>query len=453
MHKVYISEFIKQVQSKGNHKVQCSKFKVQSKSNMRELIKEIWSTSKRNKLRTSLTGFAVAWGIFMLIFLLGAGNGLINAQLQQSTRFLANSMRVFPGETSKAYKGLKEGRSITLNDRDILISNETYGQYVDDVGGRLEQYNVNINYGDNYVASQSLVGVAPTHPKIDKTELIAGRFINEIDMKDQRKNVVLSRSQAKELSKDYRSLVGKNVKISNLNFQVVGIYKDDESRNNTEAFIAYSTIKTIYAKGDDAGSLEFTIKNLKTQEDNEQFEKNYRASINNNHQAAPDDDRTIWLWNRYMDNIQMNQGIAIMQTALWIVGLFTLLSGIVGVSNIMLITVKERTREFGVRKAIGAKPWSILKLIITESIIITSFFGYIGMVCGVAANEIMDATIGHTTVDTGLFKAAMFVNPTVGLGTCIGATIAIVIAGTIAGLIPAIKAARIRPIEALKAEE
>lgn len=419
---------------------------------MRELIKEIWSTSKRNKLRTSLTGFAVAWGIFMLIFLLGAGNGLINAQLQQSTRFLANSMRVFPGETSKAYKGLKEGRSITLNDKDILISNKTYDQYVDDVGGRLEQYNVNINYGDNYVASQSLVGVAPTHPKIDKTELIAGRFINEIDMKEQRKNVVLSRSQAKELCKDYRSLVGKNVKISNLNFQVVGIYKDDESRNNTEAFIAYSTIKTIYAKGDDAGSLEFTIKNLKTKEDNKQFEKNYRASINNNHQAAPDDERTIWLWNRYMDNIQMNQGIAIMQTALWIVGLFTLLSGIVGVSNIMLITVKERTREFGVRKAIGAKPWSILKLIITESIIITSFFGYIGMVCGVAANEIMDATIGHTTIDTGLFKAAMFVNPTVGIGTCIGATITIVIAGTIAGLIPAIKAARIRPIEALRAE-
>ena len=416
------------------------------------LLSEVWSTSKRNKLRTSLTGFAVAWGIFMLIFLLGAGNGLINAQLQQSTRFLANSMRVFPGETSKAYKGLKEGRSITLNDRDILISNETYGQYVDDVGGRLEQYNVNINYGDNYVASQSLVGVAPTHPKIDKTEMIAGRFINEIDMKEQRKNVVLSRSQAKELCKDYRSLVGKNVKISNLNFQVVGIYKDDESRNNTEAFIAYSTIKTIYAKGDDAGSLEFTIKNLKTREDNKQFEKNYRASINNNHQAAPDDERTIWLWNRYMDNIQMNQGIAIMQTALWIVGLFTLLSGIVGVSNIMLITVKERTREFGVRKAIGAKPWSILKLIITESIIITSFFGYIGMVCGVAANEIMDATIGHTTIDTGLFKAAMFVNPTVGIGTCIGATITIVIAGTIAGLIPAIKAARIRPIEALRAE-
>ena len=431
---------------------------------MRELIKEIWSTSKRNKLRTSLTGFAVAWGIFMLIFLLGAGNGLINAQLQQQERFLANSMLVFGGETSKAYNGLKEGRPITLNDKDLLITNHTFGHLVGDVGGQLEQYGINIAYGDNYVSSQSLVGVYPTHTKIDKTEMLAGRFINDIDLKERRKVVVLSRGQAKELVKDYRALVGKNVKIGELAFKVVGIYKDDESRQNNDAFTAFSTVKTIYAKGDEAGIIEFTFKNFGTNADlhelrkadgkeaNRAFEKNYRASLNNNHQAAPDDERTIWIWNRFMDNIEMNEGIAIIQMALWIVGLFTLLSGIVGVSNIMLITVKERTREFGVRKAIGAKPWSILKLIITESIIITSFFGYIGMVCGVAANEIMDATIGHTTVDTGLFKAAMFVNPTVGISTCIGATITIVIAGTIAGLIPAIKAARIRPIEALRAE-
>ena len=419
---------------------------------MRELIKEIWSTSKRNKLRTSLTGFAVAWGIFMLIFLLGAGNGLINAQLQQSDRFLANSMMVFGGETSKAYNGLKEGRPIELNDKDMLITDKTFGHLVGDVGGQLEQNGVNITYGDNYVASQTLNGVYPSHTKIDKTEMLAGRFINEIDLEQRRKVIVLSKGQAKELVKDYRALIEKNVKIDDLSFKVVGIYKDDESRNNNEAFAAFSTVKTIYAKGDKAGNIEFTLKNLKTEEENRVFEKNYRAGINSNHKAAPDDERSIWLWNRYMDNIQMNQGIAIIQTALWIVGLFTLLSGIVGVSNIMLITVKERTREFGVRKAIGAKPWSILKLIITESIIITSFFGYIGMVCGIAANEIMDATIGQTTVDTGLFKAAMFVNPTVGIGTCIGATITIVIAGTIAGLIPAVKAARIRPIEALRAE-
>lgn len=416
------------------------------------LLSEIWSTSKRNKLRTSLTGFAVAWGIFMLIFLLGAGNGLINAQLQQSDRFLANSMVVYGQNTSKAYNGLKEGRPIDLNDKDMLITDHVYAHQVGDVGGQLQQYSVNINYGDNYIADQTLTGVYPSHTKINKIEMLKGRFINQIDMQQRRKVVVMSRSQAKELVKDYRLLVGKNVKLGDLSFKVVGIYKDDETRQNNEAFTSFYTVKTIYAKGDKAGDIEFTLKNMKSEEDNQAFEKNYRASINKNHQVAPDDERSLWLWNRYLDNIQMNQGIAIIQSALWIIGLFTLLSGIVGVSNIMLITVKERTREFGVRKAIGAKPWSILKLIITESIIITSFFGYIGMVCGVAANELMDKTIGHTTVDTGLFKAAMFVNPTVGIGTCIGATITIVIAGTIAGLIPAIKAAKIRPIEALRAE-
>ena len=148
----------------------------------------------------------------------------------------------------------------------------------------------------------------------------------------------------------------------------------------------------------------------------------------------------------------METGIGIIRTFLWVVGLFTLLSGLVGVSNIMLITVKERTHEFGIRKAIGAKPWSILKLIITESVIITTLFGYIGMILGVMANEYMDATIGHDTIDTGLFRATMFLNPTVGLDVCIEATLVMIIAGTIAGLIPAYKASRIRPIEALRAD-
>ena len=148
----------------------------------------------------------------------------------------------------------------------------------------------------------------------------------------------------------------------------------------------------------------------------------------------------------------MQTGIGIIRTGLWIIGLFTLLSGVVGVSNIMLITVKERTREFGVRKAIGAKPWQILKLIITESIITTAIFGYFGMLCGIAANEYMNATIGNEVVDTGIFQATMFLDPTVGLDVCINATLVIILAGTVAGLIPAIKAAKVRPIEALRAE-
>ena len=158
------------------------------------------------------------------------------------------------------------------------------------------------------------------------------------------------------------------------------------------------------------------------------------------------------MWNRFTQSLQMETGMSVIRKALWIIGLFTLLSGIVGVSNIMLITVKERTREFGIRKAIGAKPASILRLIIIESIIITTFFGYVGMVLGIAANQYMDATIGHMKVDSGLFQATMFLKPRVRLDGCIEATLTLIIAGTLAGFIPARKASRIRPIEALKAE-
>ncbi|MBR6853294.1 MAG: FtsX-like permease family protein, partial [Prevotella sp.] len=164
------------------------------------------------------------------------------------------------------------------------------------------------------------------------------------------------------------------------------------------------------------------------------------------------DERAVWIWNNYTQSIQMNKGIAIIHTFLWVIGLFTLLSGIVGVSNIMLITVKERTHEFGIRKAIGAKPWSILRLIIVESVIITTIFGYVGMLFGVFANEYMDATLGHEVTDLGVEKITLFVDPTVGLDVCIEATLVMVIAGTIAGLIPAYKASRIRPIEALRAD-
>ena len=416
------------------------------------LLSEIWSTSKRNKLRTSLTGFAVAWGIFMLIFLLGAGNGLINAQLQQSDRFLANSMVVYGQNTSKAYNGLKEGRPIDLNDKDMLITDHVYAHQVGDVGGQLQQYSVNINYGDNYIAAQTLTGVYPSHTKINKIEMLKGRFINQIDMQQRRKVVVMSRSQAKELVKDYRLLVGKNVKLGDLSFKVVGIYKDDETRQNNEAFTSFYTVKTIYAKGDKAGDIEFTLKNMKSVEDNRAFEKNYRASINKNHQAAPDDERSLWLWNRYLDNIQMNQGIAIIQSALWIIGLFTLLSGIVGVSNIMLISVRERTHEFGIRKAIGAKPSKIMSLIISESVVVTTVFGYIGMVAGMLACEVLDKTVGQSSLDVMGETISFLKNISVGLDVALEATVLLIIVGTIAGLIPARKAAKVRPIEALRAE-
>ncbi|MBQ8713432.1 MAG: ABC transporter permease [Bacteroidaceae bacterium] len=416
-----------------------------------ELLNEIWQTARRNKLRTTLTGFAVAWGIFMLIVLLGAGNGLINAQLQQSARFLSNSMVVFGGRTSKAYHGLEEGRNIRLQERDIATTSKEFQNHIDEVGANYSTSGIVAN-GQEYISTE-ISGVYPNHTKIDKTEMLYGRFVNDIDIREKRKVLVLSNKQAKELApRDYPALLGHNVKVGNIMFKVVGIYKDEES-GQSEAFAPYSTIKSIYgANTDNAGNIEFTFHGLPTEQANEQFEKTYRQRLNANHEAHPDDESAVWLWNRFTQNLQMDTGIGIIRTALWIVGLFTLLSGIVGVSNIMLITVKERTHEFGIRKAIGAKPWSILRLIIVESVIITTFFGYVGMVLGIAANEYMDATLGHDVIDTGLFQATMFVDPTVGLDVCIEATMVMVIAGTIAGLIPAYKASRIRPIEALRAE-
>ena len=379
---------------------------------MIELFSEIWQTARRNKLRTGLTGFAVAWGIFMLIVLLGAGNGLINAQLKQSDRFLSSSMVVFGGETSMAYQGLKEGRWIRLKERDIDITDQEFKQVIDEVGAQYRTAGM-VSNGQQYLSGQ-IAGVYPNHIKIDKVEMMQGRFINDIDIKEKRKVLVISNKQAKELA----VREGQHVKVGNFAFKVVGIYKEQEN-GRADMFSAYTTIKNIYgARTDDAGRIEFTFHGLETEAENEVFEKEYRQRLNTAHQAHPDDESAIWMWNRYTQNLQMETGIKIIRTALWIVGLFTLLSGIVGVSNIMLITVKERTHEFGIRKAIGAKPWSILKLIIIESIIITTIFGYVGMILGIAANEYMDATLGHTKVDAGLFKATMFVDPTVGLDVC-----------------------------------
>ena len=411
-----------------------------------ELLNEICQTARRNKLRTTLTGFAVAWGIFMLIVLLGAGNGLINANMKQSDRFLSSSMVVYGGMTSKPYQGLKEGRDIRLHESDMTITEREFSDNVDEVGA---QYNTSatISYGQQYV-STSISGVYPNHTKIDKVEILQGRFINEIDVKDSRKVLVLGNKQVKEL----KCRVGDFLNVGNFAFKLVGIYKEQQN-GRSNAFSSYTAIKRIYgANTDDAGRIEFTFHGLSTEKANEDFERSYRHRLNAEHQAHPEDEDAVWLWNRFTQNLQMEKGIGIIRTALWIVGLFTLLSGIVGVSNIMLITVKERTHEFGIRKAIGAKPWSILKLIIIESVIITTIFGYIGMLLGIFANEYMDATIGHETIDTGLFKATMFLDPTVGLDVCVEATLVMIIAGTIAGLIPAYKASRIRPIEALRAD-
>ena len=289
--------------------------------------------------------------------------------------------------------------------------------------------------------------------EINKRKMVAGRFINDIDIREQRKVVVIPENEARELKpRNSYALVGQTVRVGEMAFTVIGLEQEDRSRMSTEVLAPFTTLRTIYNRGTDVDLLTFSFHGLETEKDNEAFETRYRATINRNHRAAPDDEEAIWIWNRFTQAMQMAQATNILRVALWIIGLFTLLSGIVGVSNIMLITVRERTREFGIRKAIGASPVKILRIIITESVLVTAFFGYIGMLLGIGADLYMDATLGSKPIETGLFTATMFVNPTVSLGTCIGVTFVLVIAGTIAGLVPAMKAARIRPIVALRAE-
>ena len=308
---------------------------------MRDIITEIWQTAQRNKLRTTLTGFAVAWGIFMLIVLLGAGNGLINANMKMIGDFLTNSIEVYGGQTSKAYNGLNEGRYISLNKRDFSDTETGFKNYIDEVGA-CYYINSTVTNGEEYMSMQ-IAGVYPVHTQIVKQTMLEGRFINDIDLKENRKVLVLSDKQAKELEpKDYKSLLGKHVKVGDIAFKVVGIYKgrDDGSGN---AFASYSTIKSIFAANTpNLGNIEFTFHGLSTEKANEAFEKTYRRKLNANHQAHPEDERSIWIWNNYTQSMTMESAMSIIRSFLWVVGLFTLLSGIVGVSNIMLITVSAR---------------------------------------------------------------------------------------------------------------
>lgn len=419
---------------------------------MLDIIQEIYGTIKRNKLRTFLTGFAVAWGIFMLIVLLGAGNGLIHAFDSSAGEMAMNSIKVFPGWTSKAYDGLKEGRRIQLDNKDFNTTQNTFTDNIISTGATVRQSNVNISYGQDYV-SISLQGVYPNHKDVERVTPAGGRFINDIDIRERRKVIILHTKTCDMLFKstDPDKVIGKFVNASGVAYQVVGLFTDKGSFQ-PDAFIPFSTLQIIYNKGDKLNNLIFTTKGLDTPEKNKVFEDKYRETIGAHHRFAADDKGAIWMWNRFTQFLQQQKGMSILTTAIWIIGIFTLLSGIVGVSNIMLITVKERTREFGIRKSLGAKPLSILWLIIAESVAITTFFGYIGMVAGIAATEYMNKVAGNQTMDTGMFSETVFMNPTVDISIAIQATLTLVIAGTLAGFFPARKAVMIRPIEALRAD-
>lgn len=419
---------------------------------MKDLLTEIWESIRRNKLRTALTGFAVAWGIFMLIVLLGAGNGLMNAFMNQGDRFATNTMAVFGGVTSKPANGYQTGRRILLNDNDIVLTQSAlFADHVDKISPELFKGPYTLVFNNRHISAY-LNGCYPTLQEMNRIEMFEGRFINQNDIQMQRKSIVLAASHAIELmngGEDYASMIGKTVTAGGITWQVVGVYKTDRTAQRVEDYVPVTTMQVLMNEINSVDQINFSFHGLTTEEENEQFEKAYRAALNRAHKAAPDDESSIWIWNRFTQNMQMNKGTHYIRTALWVLGILTLVGGIVGVSNIMLITVKERTREFGIRKAIGASPWAVMKLILAESVSITALFGYIGMFLGMVACEVMKMTVGQSSVEFFGETVRLFVNPTVSLSISFGVTILLVVAGTLAGLSPAMKAARIRPIEAL----
>ncbi|WP_029905663.1 ABC transporter permease [Prevotella sp. 10(H)] len=411
-------------------------------------LREILSTISKNKLRTFLTGLAVAWGIFMLIILLGAGNGLRNGVTSNFSNRAKNLVTLWPGWTSMPYNGLPSNRNIKFDHKDYdLIRNKT--PEVEYVSVRIFQ-NTTLANGNEYGAWQ-LIGVTEEAAYIRNIEVKSGegRFLNYMDIENRRKVIVISPDIKKVLFKDEDPIGKYVIADNNTAYQVVGIYDDSNTfSNNPPAYIPFTTAQMLYNKGWGFGAIDFTVKGLNTTEKNEKFIERLRERMSKLHNFDPTDRSALYIRNTAQEMMEAESIFSVITLFIIVIGVSSLLAGIVGVGNIMLITVKERTREIGIRKAIGATPISVLKLIIFESILITSVAGYLGMVVGIAVTEAVSSAMASGGSD----GPTVFKDPTVDLTTVVIATVALVIAGTVAGLIPALKATKVSPIEAMRAE-
>ncbi len=417
---------------------------------MIDTIQEIYGSLKRNKMRTIATGFAVASGLFLVIVLQGAGNGLIHSFQYNMGNFAFDAVNVYGGRTTKPFDGIKEGRFIQLDERDVNMTKKTFSSRVNDALPVVGQEGVIVSHHDKHISS-SLSGVYPKYSELQAVKILKGRFVNQIDIDQQRKSIVIGHKTVEQLFRKNVEPLNQIVNINGLSYRVVGIYKSDEMMSNSEMYVPFTTLSTICSKGKFIDQITMSIKNIPTTEEMDTFMADYTRASSMIHTFAPDDRNALWIWNQAQDKMQMDTAMNILRNSFWILGLLTMISGVVGVSNIMLISVKERTREFGIRRAIGARPWNIIRMVMLESIIVTGIFGYIGMFFGIVFCEWMDSTVGNQTMDLGFAQTKYFVDPTVDLSTCVVATVIIVIAGAFAGFFPARKAVKIKPIDALRA--
>ena len=405
---------------------------------MFDLINEIWQTMRTNKLRTALTGLAVAWGIFMLIILLGISKGVLTSFQSSSLAQNPNKINVYPGNTSMPYKGLKEGRYIQLRDRNL---DEIKNDNPNDVASATAEMNQSGTIATplDYITT-SYSGVFPGTERMLQLPMIYGRFINEKDLNDMRKVIVLNKKDAETLFKNIGSSIGKTVDVNGIAFTLVGIY-EHEWRSGT--FIPYTTARALSGFDDKVYSIQVDIKGVKNMEDAERVERNIKSTLAKYNQFDPDDESAVWMWNRFSSYLNSQEAAGVLNTAMWVIGLLTLITGIVGVSNIMFVSVRERTHEIGIRRAIGARPHNILLQVIIESVAMTTLFGYIGILLGTIGNEIM----AQVFADGDFIK-----DPRVDLSLAIEVTVVLIVSGALAGIFPAMRALKIRPVEALRTE-
>lgn len=410
-------------------------------------LREIGSTISKNKMRTSLTGIAVAWGILLLIILLGSGTGLQNGMIAGFSRRAMNSVTIWPGYTSMPYKGLPSNRQITFNEKDYdLIRKLPEVEYV---SATIWQ-NGTINYGEEYGA-WTMQGVSHEANHIHNLEINSGngRFLNKMDMDARRKVIVVSEEVKRVLFKGEDPL-GKYVLADGIAFQVVGVYSTMNEQNNPPSYIPFTTAQMLYNGGYGFGRMEFTINGVHGEEANKKFIEKLRTQLGQLHTFDPDDRTALGIWNTAEQAEQANNAFIGIRLFIWIIGIASLMAGIVGVGNIMLITVKERTKEFGIRKALGAKPSSILSLVIWEAILITAVGGYLGIILGVGFLELVNLFLDSLPAQSIIQR--MFISPSIDIAVAFQATFVLIVAGVLAGLLPAIKATKISPIEAMRAD-
>lgn len=393
---------------------------------------------RRHKTRTILTGLMVSWGIFILILLLGAGTGMHRGATHQFRDDALNSIFIWQGRTSLPWKGHGVGRPIEFDNDDFYaIRDQVNG--VEYATGRYMLWQATIRRGDKS-ANYRVRATHPEHIYLERTIIVEGRYINEIDIRERRKVAVIGVEAKRHLFGD-EPAIGEHIEVGNIAYTVVGISTDEGDEGELErVFIPVSTAQTAYGAGDRLHMILFTMGDA-TVAESRAIEQQVRQMVAQNHHFDPSDPRAIRMRNSLENFESINAILAAIKLFVWLIGIGTIIAGVVGVSNIMLISVKERTRELGIRKALGAPPSSIIGGVVLEAIVVTAVAGYLGMLAGMAV------------LDLGLLPEHEYLrDPEVDVFTVLVAMAVIVVFGTLAGYFPARRAAKVNPVVALRDE-